>query len=337
MANIMVTGGNGFLGRVLVKDLISSYPNDRVSVLDLESDLEKYPEFMKDAGVKIFSGRDISADPLVKEFEGVDTLLHLAGLVSFHRKDKESLRRINVTGTSQVMQSAFDTNVRKVINVSSIAALGYNNQRDSPVDESFNFDWEIARKSEKNYMLSKHYADLEVERFLKKGLNCSIAYPGLMLGPGDIKNSLPLVMAIASGKIPFNMPGGNGIIDVRDVSKGLLRMVGGAEFGEDYILSHHNVSFKDLNKVVAEVIGVKPPKRTLPCIFERPLYGLLSAVEFFYKGRLPLTADLVESSFKFRYFSNEKAKKDLGWNPEISLKQTIEDTFWWAKKEGYLE
>ena len=73
----------------------------------------------------------------------------------------------------------------------------------------------------------------------------------------------------------------------------------------------------------------------IPSLKERSPVGVY--IEHCKKGRLALTADNLDSAFKFRYFDNTRAGQRFGWRPQIAFEQTIADTIEWMKKDGYLK
>jgi len=335
---ILITGGCGFLGQYLTKDLLDEFGGLRIKVLDLKRQSKGLFDFCDRPNVEFLPERDIcDYDSIEQEFKNVDVVIHLAGAVSFSLRDKELLEKVNVQGTRNVLAAAFTNKIGSFLHISSVAALGYNDDRDGAVNETFDFDWDIANRRKKYYMLTKHLADVEVERYVEKGLNCVIAYPGLMFGPGDITNSARLIRAIKDGKIPFNMPGGTNIIDVRDVSKGIVAVFKKGATKGSYLLSGDNLTFKEINKTIADAFSVKCPRLTLPRVLNPLLFNLLLFIESITKKRLELTADNLDSAFKFRYFDNTKAREELGWAPEITFEQTVKDTIKWMDKNGEFE
>jgi nucleoside-diphosphate-sugar epimerase len=236
-----------------------------------------------------------------------------------------------VDGTKNVLKSAFEKGVKNFIHISSVAALGCKDSKDDLVDENFKFDWNVAEKKHKYYMLTKYLADVEVKKYDDK-MNTIILYPGLMLGPGDLKNSAKLIQAIKEKRIPFNMPGGTNIADVRDISKGIVLAMKNKSSG-DFLLSGHNLLFSDLNRIIAEVVGEEPPSKKMPKFLNPLLYFILLTIEKI-KPNIELTADNIDSAFKYRYFNNSKATKEFNWKPEIEFKKTIQDTYNWMVKDG---
>jgi len=322
---ILITGGCGFLGQWLVKNLLERYTDINIKIIDLKKSENPVFNYENEKRVEIVPNKDIRClSSIIEEFRNIDAVFHLAGLVSFRLKDKKKLYSVHVEGTKNVLQAAQANNVKLFIHVSSVAALGYNNRKDEPIDETYSFDWDIADKRNKYYMLTKHLADLEVKTAISKGLDCIIVYPGLIYGPGDRGNPSKLIKAIKEERVPFNMSGGTNVIDVRDVSKGILSVLEKGRTKENYLLSGYNLTFKEINKIIAEKVKAKPPKRTPPHFLDLLLYYLSYIIELLSRGKIEFTSDNIDSASKFRYFDNSKARKELGWEPEIPFEKTVE-------------
>ena len=336
--NILITGGCGFLGQHLTKYILDKFPEIKIKIIDLKANPNPVYDFSKYDRIQIELNRNICEyDSIKNDFDNIDVVIHLAGVISFSIKDKDFLHNVNVNGTANVLRAAKNGNVNKVIHISSVAALGYDNKKDKPVNEKFKFDWKKAVSKKKYYMLSKHLADVEVEKYRKQGLDIVILYPGLLYGPGDMTNTSRLIKAIKDQRIPFNMPGGTNIIDVRDVAKGIIDVLRKNPKNEDFLLSGHNMMFVDSNRIIAEVLSVDPPKRVMPKFLNFPLFHLFMFIETISKNKVELTADNVDSGFLFRYFDNSKALEKLGWKPETKFKETITDTVKWLEKNGYFK
>src|SRR3989344_4640394 len=166
MTRILITGGCGFLGYYLVKEINKHFPNAKIKILDLrENPVKNYRINAK--SIEISFGKDITDFNSIKnELKGFDTVIHCAGLVSFSLKNKDNLFKVNVDGTKNVLKSAFKNNVKNFIHISSVAALGYKDSKDNLVDEDFKFNWKVAEKKNKFYMLTKYLADVEVKKYM---------------------------------------------------------------------------------------------------------------------------------------------------------------------------
>ncbi|MCK4958159.1 MAG: NAD-dependent epimerase/dehydratase family protein [Planctomycetes bacterium] len=334
---VLVTGGAGFLGRYVVKRLIASGDFAHVKVVDLKLGPGPFEEGSW-GDVETVGGVDVcDYDRLRVEFEGASCVVHLAGVVSFSLKDKELLWRVNVDGTKNALRAAVECGAKRFVHVSSVAALGFADSEDVLVDEEFEFDWSIAARYRKYYMLTKRHADIAVERYFGEGLGGVALYPGLMFGPGDRVNSARWIAAIKAGKMPFNMPGGTNVVDVRDVAKGVAAAAADENITGSILLSGANMRLKAMNEVIAEAVGAGAPGMTLPRCLRETMFRLVLAAETLAKGKLAVTADNVDSAFRMRYFDNAKAKRVMGWEPEIGFKQTVRDTIEWMKDDGQLK
>lgn len=328
MKKILITGGCGFLGQHLLYELLKK-KGFKIKVIDLKDSQYKVYDFRDK--VECAFGKDITDYNKIKdEFKNIDIVFHLAGFVSFWKGHEKQLVTVNALGTKNVLQACLDNKVKKVIHVSSVAALGFNNTKNEPVNEEFKFNWKRAKG--KCYMISKHKGELYTFKYVNKGLNCMIANPGSMGGPGDMINYSKLIKAIKEKKIPFNMPGGNNLLDVRDVAKGLIKIMEKGKKGERYILSGYNYSLRKINDVIAKCVGAQPPKITIPRIFHKPLHIIFLIIENFSRNPPKLTSDTIDSSFMFRYFDNSKARRELNWKLTIPFSKSIKDSIEWLNK-----
>ncbi|MGE4286892.1 MAG: NAD-dependent epimerase/dehydratase family protein [Phycisphaerae bacterium] len=332
---LLVTGGCGFLGVHFIERLLAQFPEAQVKVIDLRCP-EDLPYSVQASGrVVIRTGRDICRlHSIENDFKDIDVVVHLAGLVSFALKDKARLYEVNTSGSANVAKLAKAAGVRKFVHISSVAALGYGDTH-TPVNEDFDFDWSIARKYNKHYSLSKHFADAEIASILGEE-NVITLYPGLMLGPGDFTNSPKLINSLALGKVPKNMPGGTNVVDARDVAQGICDVLKKGISSGRFLLAGDNLTYEQINTQICKAVNVSAPAKTMSLSMEKPLYYLLLLAEKIMPN-IPVTADNVHSAFKLRYFDNTKAVSELGWKRQYDFARTITDTVKWMEENGMLE
>ncbi|MBN1899468.1 MAG: NAD-dependent epimerase/dehydratase family protein [Spirochaetes bacterium] len=328
---ILITGGTGFLGQHLIFLLRKKYPSSLITVIDLKVNPYPVHDVKKINDVTVMFPVNICLDPLDEYFKQTDLVYHLAGLVSFSKKDRKPLFLVNEQGSKRVFEACLKNRVKKVVHISSVAGIGYLDRVDHLADENISFPW--AGIKDKYYMLSKHASEKMALSFFKKGLDVTIANPGLMYGPGDYFNSVTLIRNIKKRKLPFLLPGGTNVVDVRDVARGLVMMEKGKP-GERYILGGENLTFRQITDTIITILKIK--NYTVPVLSHRYrtiLVPLISFLETVLPIRLPVTKDLVDSGFKFRYFTSAKAQNELGFKPRFSFSKTIADTIKYLK--GY--
>jgi dihydroflavonol-4-reductase len=341
--HILITGGAGFLGQHLIYRLLQSPEALRplsIRVIDLHP--PAYPVFgklLEDPLLSYHFDIDITqADAVKPFFESVDTVFHLAGLVSFSRLHKALLYQVNTEGTRHVAEAAAQAGAKNVIHISSVAAIGYPSEMgalDSAIDESFSFDWESARAEDlKHYMLSKKAAEDLLVDYVSRypETRWLIANPALMFGPGDVNNTRKLIQGIRSGHFPSQPPGGTYVVDVRDVVQGLLALLDKGRSGERYIIGGFNLKFTDMNAITASAVNAFPPPTVLPYRSKAILCKLFALWEQTSSQPVSISADNIEAGFRCRYFQSQKARDELGWQVNIPFRQSIADAYHWLQE-----
>ncbi len=332
---ILLTGGCGFLGQYLTQYLLDSFPDAQIRIIDIVANPYARIDFSAESRVQTRLGLDICNLASIQDaFLGVDVVVNLASLISSSLREDDLLEKVNVLGTRNVLAAAQTGGADLFIQVSSVAALGYNNDPLNPVDEAFEFDWSIARARNKFYMLSKYRADLEVEASRRNGMAAVIVHPGLMLGPGDYRNSAKMIRAVAAGKVVISLPGGTNVVDVRDVGRGIVAVLQHGLRDGNYLLSGWNLTLNEIFRVIAAEVDARPPRITLPASLRPFVYWGVWLAESLTRRRLDLSASDADSAFRFRYFDNGKAKRSLGWEPAYTFQQTIADALAWMKSRG---
>ncbi len=336
MQKILITGGTGFLGQHLINQINKhSRRKFLITVIDKKKNPYPYINIEKFKNIKIHYKDIRDYQSIEKYFQDIDVVYHLAGLVSFYKKDKKKLFEINVNCTKNILKASRKYSVKKVIHISSAAGIGYLNDPQIPADESLKFDFSIVKT--KYYMLTKHQSELTALSYFKKGLGVIIVNPGLMYGPGDYFNSIKLISRIINNKLSVITPGGTNVVDVRDVASGLAKLLQKGKFGEKYIMGGYNYSFQQITSIIAKVLKKKnfQPK-ILSFQYKYFLVPFINFLENILPFRLPITYDLIDSGFKYRYFTSRKAEKEAGYKITIPFYKTIKDTVDWYKTTGLL-
>ena len=234
--------------------------------------------------------------------DGVDTVIHSAGIVSFVKKDREQMYRVNVEGTANVVNIALEKNVRRLIYISSVAALGRTASGGIVNEEK---KWEPS-KVNTHYAKSKHNGELEVWRGISEGLSGVILNPSTILGFGDWNSSSCAIFKKIYEEFKWYTPGINGFVDVEDVARVVALVVESDISGQRFIVNGDNWTFKKLMDTIADSFGKKKPTRkSTP--FMLSLAWKMEEIKSFFNGSRPLlTRESAKVALSQTYFENGK-------------------------------
>ena len=252
--------------------------------------------------------------------EGCSQVYHCAAVVSFSRADRADMMHINVGGTANIVNVCIEKQI-PLCHVSSIASLGHNSEPDGIITENDFWQTERGRSA---YSCSKFKSEMEVWRGIAEGLKAVIVNPSVIFGAGDwTKGSSRFFGQIHKG-LRFHTPGVTGFVDVRDVSCCMIQLMERECFGERYILSAGNMSFRELFNQIADNLNVNRPTIAAKPWMLNVAWRLalpLAAIT----GKNPyLTKETAHSAFEKMCYSAEKIEKNLGYR-FISLDKCIEE------------
>jgi dihydroflavonol-4-reductase len=312
----LVTGATGFIGSVLVRQLVEAGRTVRIlrrptSQLDL---LER-----EGVAAAVEHATGTLGDPrsLRRAMEGVRHVYHTAGLVGPGRRvARAELRRVNTRGTANVVNAALSSEgVQRLVLTSSIAALGpppAGDEAASPLDETAT--WAHATATPSAYARSKRDAEREVHRGLAEGLpHAVIVNPALVVGRGRAgEGTRRLVDAARRGRLLAAPPGATCVADVEDVAEGHRRALRFGETGRRYILGGDNLSWRALFAALSEAFGHAPPRLTLPPALLQAA-GTASEALAFVTRRAPLLSRRAARTLAARRrYANRRARTELG-------------------------
>ena len=178
-SKVLVTGATGLLGPYVISDLLEKkYDNITVLIRSgmLNKELEPYAN-----NLKVVKGDVLELYPLSEEIALVDYVIHVAAMVSFDPKDKQTMYDINVNGTANVVNLCLEHGIKKLVHVSSVAAIGRPDKRELLSETTV---WSDS-KYNPHYGVTKYKSELEVWRGFTEGLPIAIVNPSIILGRGD--------------------------------------------------------------------------------------------------------------------------------------------------------
>lgn len=313
---ILVTGATGLLGAHLCYHLLSE-GQSVVAGFHKEENIDRCREiFSFYESPDLFSRLIWSSVELLDIFS-IEQLLrdhqitevyHCAGKVSYEMKDAQQLYEVNVNGTANLVNACIVSQLNKFCFISSIAALGKEANQNLVTE---NTKWK--NKNTTAYALSKNSAEREVWRAAEEGLNVVIVNPSVIIGPGCWENSSAKILLAAKTGMRFYIPGGTGVVDVRDVARCCILLMRENKFSQRYILNSENLSFREIFSMATRSFGQKPPHIKIPKWMFRLAYRA-ERIMCVFTGRKPrLSKEFLKSGFGIQKYSSEKVKFDLNY------------------------
>jgi dihydroflavonol-4-reductase len=305
----LITGGTGFLGSHLVRQLTEDgAKNIRVMATSI-------PDWLVDLGVETFAGSIINAEDTKRAVEGISEIYHLAGKVSREREDARSMYEVHVEGTRVLCDAAKAAGVRTIVLASTSGTIAVSKDGDTVPDETFTQPLEIIARWP--YYASKAYQEMAaLERFSGKGLRLVIMNPSLLLGPGDDRlSSTKLILDFMARKIGAVPTGGVSFVDARDAAHTFRVAMKKGRHGERYLLGAANWTFSKFFGRLERLTKVSAPKLALPS--RLAITGAQLVDSFFKQWDLasPVEPGAIEMAQYYWYLNCSKAARELSFKP----------------------
>jgi dihydroflavonol-4-reductase len=323
---VLVTGATGFVGSQVAAALVRR--GDQVRVLRRPS---SSTIALDGLDVEHVYGDLLEPEAVSAAVDGCDLVFHVAGLSSYWRAQARDVYRVNVDGTRLVMRACLAARVPRVVHTSTVAAVGV--RRDGlPADETQRFD---QREERFAYAHSKRLAEHEVLKAVERGLHAVIVNPAAVIGPGDHNLiSGAMIVEMARRPLPAAPPGGVCMVDVEAVTQGHLAAADRGRVGERYILGGENLTYKELTKIICEVVGCRVPNWRIPPWIIPPAAAALDFANRFVRQPLA-SGDQLRLSAHNVFFDSSKAVAELGY-PLLPFRNAAERAYRWYVDHGYL-
>lgn len=309
---ILITGSTGLVGSHLIQTLITK--NEPIKALyrgtiPFEHTL-----------VEWIRADILDIVTLEEAMLGVEKVYHCAAIVSFDPKQKHILHKTNIEGTANIVNACLNTGVKKLLFVSSVAALG-RIREDKPINETMNWTEET---SNSEYGKSKFLAEMEVWRGIGEGLNAVIVNPTIILGSGNWNKGSASVFKSAYNEFPWYTEGTTGFVDVQDVVKAMIALMNSPINAERFILSAETSTYKNLFTLIAKAFDKKPPSKSVTPLIAAIVWRL-EAFKAIFTGKQPLlTKETAKTAQAKVSFDNTKLFKHLPDFKYTALTTSIE-------------
>ncbi len=325
---VAVTGATGHVGANLVRILLKKKQGC------IRTLVYKTGPALEGLAVEQMPGDVLKPETLFQAFTDVDTVYHLASLITLGGDPTGLVRRVNIEGTANVIEACLQCGVRRLVYFSSIHALSPWPRHDVVTETRP----PVLSSQAPIYDRTKAAAEGLVLEAVARGLDVVVVNPTGIIGPYDFENSRMgrVLLDLYHRRIPATLNAGFNWVDVRDVCDGAIAAAQRGRCGERYILGGYWHSLREIADMVTMVTGALPPRVTLP------LWMLSCALPFFeLRGRILGKESRVSrtSMYALRHHQQvdySKAIQELDYTARPML-DTVRDTFAWLESSGRLQ
>ncbi len=317
---IYLTGGTGYIGKVLAKRLVEEGHEVRALVRATSN-----AEPLKQLGVGTFAGDLTDRASMREGMSGADWVIHAGAEVTM-TGSTDRMQGANVQGSENVASLAHKLGVGRLLSVSSMAWWG-----GSPDDGSLgNEDTPAYAPLPTEYSATKHAGEQVIQEWARKGLRVNTVFPSLVYGPPGKKEGANVILRnFIRRKMPALVAADRKTawIYIDDLVEGILKVMEKAPVGRGYLMTGDVATLETLTRKVCALAGVKPPGLRLP-IAAVSLGLTLSAPFYKLRGRKPpYSRDQLRSLARHWAFTDARAQAELDWHPrslDEGLPPTVE-------------
>jgi nucleoside-diphosphate-sugar epimerase len=315
---VTVTGGTGFLGSYLVRDLLAKGVSVRVLARP-----SPRADSLAAAGVEIAQGDLRDQDSIARAVKGSDIVYHLAAKVGSAPRD--AYFETNVQGTERLLNACAQNGVGQLVYASSLAVYGPMPEG-TRIDEDTPFDDKPQLRDP--YSEAKIAADRLVSSFAQKtGLPTVILREGIIFGPGRQLPAGLFAFRMGSTDVVFGKPTSRfplnyveNLIDAMQVAAASGKGLREYNLLDDDALTldrYHQLKRAADHSSTRFVSG-------WPLYAASPFAELLRPV--IPMGDMRLSRHQLERALQDRWYDTSKMRRETGWQPRIALEQAIQRT-----------
>lgn len=323
MKPVLVTGASGFLGWHVARILVERGFHVKALV--------RKPGSVPELPVEQVSGDLRNAASLRQAVSGCGLVFHVAADYRLWAKDAAELYQSNVEGTRNLLHSAREAGVDRVVYTSTVGCIGF--VQDGEGDENTPVTLEAMTGA---YKRSKYMAEQVALEFARDGFPVVIVNPTAPVGDHDVKPTPTgkTIVDFLKGNMPAYVDTGLNLVDVHDVAEGHWLACEKGAPGERYILGSENLTLQQIFERLEKISGVRAPGQRIPWVIALAA-GAANTAWASLTGHAPrVPLDAVRMARKKMFVTHGKAKRELGYvpnSPDAALQRAVS----WFQANGY--
>jgi dihydroflavonol-4-reductase len=325
---VLITGGTGFVGSHTVAAVVRAGHDVRLLVRRPKRVDPALAPFGLQAA-DIVTGDVLDAGSVEVAVDGCDAVIHAAALYSMDPREGRKALATNRRATEIVLQAAVRARLDPIVHVSSYVALLPSRDvvgPDSPIGVGG-----------PPYPRSKAESEVIARRHQAEGAPVVITYPGAVAGPHDpyFGDTAFVIAMILRNRIPFAIPGGWPVADVRYVADAHAATLRPGMGPRRYLLGGHYRTWRELYASFRQLTGRRLPAVPTPGSLARASGTAMDGLQRVISWRLPFGYEQPWIVTHCQGTDDTTARDEFGVKPP-PLEETLIDTIHWMVEAGHL-
>lgn len=325
---VLITGSSGFIGSAVTRAVLAREDEVRVLIRPTSSR-------MNVEGLPVETVHGDLTDPvsLDKALKGCQGLYHVAAHYAFWDPTPQVFYDVNVNGTRNLLRSAANAGVDRIVYTSTIGAIGLPEEGGLGREDLFPPEHQLSG----HYKRSKFLAEQMVLQMAREGLPVVIVNPSAPVGERDVKPTPTgqIIVDYLKGNMFAYIETGMNLIDVDDVAQGHLQAMKRGRIGERYILGNQNLTLQEIFEVLHRLTGVPAPRMKVPRRAVLPLAYVNKWVADWVTKKPPRIPLEGVKMAKYRmHYDCTKAQKEFDL-PLTPIEGALEKAVRWFRQHGY--
>jgi nucleoside-diphosphate-sugar epimerase len=326
---VMVTGSTGMTGSHTVRMLLDAGHDVRALVRNPSKAIRVFGK--GHSSLQLVKGDITDRHSVLDALHECDAVIHCAAVVAVGTADgSEDLLETNVAGVKNVIGSAIERGIERIVHLSSVATLFRGDG--TTLDEQSE-----PQDSQHAYGRSKAIAERYVRKQQVDGHPVKIVYPSAIIGPDDpgLSEAMVALKTFVDTFIPITSAGMQ-FVDARDLAHAHLRIVEATPGPGRYLVAGAFLSWRELASIIASVSGRRPRAWPVPPSVIRGLGHFLDAVRKVFPVEFPLTAEAAAYVTRWDPVPSSPSLGPMGVTFR-DVQDSLRDAIAWLEREGHLD
>lgn len=322
---VLVTGASGFLGSHVCRRLLAEGHDVRAFRRP-----GSHSTNLENLKVQYAVGDLSNGESVARAVQGCEAVVHSAALLSYASQQADQLMSVNVDGTRVVADACLSQGAR-LVNVSSVAAIGIPPRGSAPATEEFKFNLDASGLA---YHISKHRAEEVVEASVAKGLSAATVNPGTIFGPnGPRYRGGEMIDKVRAHSVVPYFTGGICAVHVDDVVTGIIALLGKPASRGRYILGGENVTYRDIVERSAKAMNLRRQFVPLPSAVTAVAAAIEEPIARLKHQRPSLSHGTVYCSSRNLFYDSTRARTEFGYDPR-GFDEIVKDVLRFANESS---